>query len=307
MNLRRLKYFVKIVDIGSLTQAAEVLHIAQPALSQQLATLEGELNQQLLIRSKRGVMPTAAGNILYAHAQSILRQCELAQSAVYCAGQAMSGRVAVGVASGSAAVQFALPLLQALGEQYPDILLSLHEHDGATLASQVENGRLDMAVLCGGATSPSLSTTVLAKEELYLVAARTVSSPGNSIDLTDVSRFNLFLPHKDDRMRNQLDEAMAVRRLTYHVIAEIASPATLSAAVASGMGATILPESAARAMIGSGKAWMARITRPVISIPLSLCVSAQQPLSATALAVQALLVSMVGYRSQEKRTLALVQ
>lgn len=48
MNFRRLKYFVKIVDIGSLTQAAEVLHIAQPALSQQVATLEGELNQQLL-------------------------------------------------------------------------------------------------------------------------------------------------------------------------------------------------------------------------------------------------------------------
>jgi LysR family transcriptional regulator, nitrogen assimilation regulatory protein len=67
MNFRRLKYFVKIVDIGSLTQAAEVLHIAQPALSQQVATLEGELNQQLLIRTKRGVTPTDAGKILYTH------------------------------------------------------------------------------------------------------------------------------------------------------------------------------------------------------------------------------------------------
>ncbi len=65
MNLRRLKYFVKIVDIGSLTQAAEVLHIAQPALSQQVATLEGEMDQQLLIRTKRGVTPTEAGKILH--------------------------------------------------------------------------------------------------------------------------------------------------------------------------------------------------------------------------------------------------
>ena len=79
MNFRRLKYFVKIVDIGSLTQAAEVLHIAQPALSQQVATLEGELNQQLLIRTKRGVTPTDAGKILYTHARAILRQCEQAQ------------------------------------------------------------------------------------------------------------------------------------------------------------------------------------------------------------------------------------
>ncbi|KAA6001997.1 LysR family transcriptional regulator [Pantoea sp. M_5] len=77
MNLRRLKYFVKIVDIGSLTQAAEVLHIAQPALSQQVATLENELDQQLLIRTKRGVTPTEAGKILYGHARTILRTTEI--------------------------------------------------------------------------------------------------------------------------------------------------------------------------------------------------------------------------------------
>ncbi len=82
MNLRRLKYFVKIVDIGSLTQAADVLHIAQPALSQQIATLEGEFRQQLLVRTKRGVTPTEAGQILYRHAQTILRQFEQAQSDV---------------------------------------------------------------------------------------------------------------------------------------------------------------------------------------------------------------------------------
>lgn len=98
MNFRRLKYFVKIVDIGSLTRAAEVLHIAQPALSQQVATLEGEFNQQLLIRTKRGVTPTDAGKILYTHARAILRQCEQAQLAVHNVGQALSGQVSIGFA-----------------------------------------------------------------------------------------------------------------------------------------------------------------------------------------------------------------
>lgn len=87
MNFRRLKYFVKIVDTGSLTQAAEVLHIAQPALSQQVATLEGELNQQLLIRTKRGVTPTEAGKILYVYARDILQQCEQAKLAVNSSGK----------------------------------------------------------------------------------------------------------------------------------------------------------------------------------------------------------------------------
>src|SRR5256885_16778361 len=112
MNLRRLKYFVKIVDIGSLTQAADVLHIAQPALSQQLATLEGEVRQQLLLRTKRGVTPTEAGKVLYRHAQLILRQCEQARGDRAARGRGVSGAVSVGLGPGTPAAGPALPLLR---------------------------------------------------------------------------------------------------------------------------------------------------------------------------------------------------
>ncbi|HEJ9149183.1 TPA: nitrogen assimilation transcriptional regulator NAC [Serratia marcescens] len=307
MNFRRLKYFVKIVDIGSLTQAAEVLHIAQPALSQQLATLEGELKQQLLIRTKRGVQPTEAGNILYAHAQTILRQCEQAQSAVNSAGQAMSGQVSLGLASGSTAAQLALPLLQTLRDQQPGILLSLHENGGAALAGQVANQTLDMAMLYGAKMPAGLHAIALMREDLYLVATRAVPHPGNSVELLDVARLNLFLPREGDAVRNQLEEAMALRKLAINVVGEIESSGALSAAIASGLGATVLPESVARAMIGPAKAWMARINAPTMSVPLSLCMSSQQALSAPALLVKDLLLSIAGGRSQEKRALALVR
>ncbi|EMP2573299.1 nitrogen assimilation transcriptional regulator NAC [Serratia marcescens] len=307
MNFRRLKYFVKIVDIGSLTQAAEVLHIAQPALSQQLATLEGELKQQLLIRTKRGVQPTEAGNILYAHAQTILRQCEQAQSAVNSAGQAMSGQVSLGLASGSTAAQLALPLLQTLRDQQPGILLSLHENGGAALAGQVANQTLDMAMVYGAKMPAGLHAIALMREDLYLVATRAVPHPGNSVELLDVTRLNLFLPREGDAVRNQLEEAMALRKLAINVVGEIESSGALSAAIASGLGATVLPESVARAMIGPAKAWMARINAPTMSVPLSLCMSSQQALSAPALLVKDLLLSIAGGRSQEKRALALVR
>ncbi|AIM22663.1 nitrogen assimilation transcriptional regulator NAC [Serratia sp. SCBI] len=307
MNLRRLKYFVKIVDVGSLTQAAEVLHIAQPALSQQLATLEGELKQQLLIRTKRGVQPTEAGNILYAHAQTILRQCEQAQSAVNSAGQAMSGQVSLGLASGSTAAQLALPLLQTLRDQQPGILLSLYENSGAALAGQVANQTLDMAMVYGAKMPAGLHTVALMREDLYLVATRAVPHPGNSVELLDVARLNLFLPREGDAVRNQLEEAMALRKLAVNVVGEIESSGALSAAIAGGLGATVLPESVARAMIGPAKAWMARINAPTMSVPLSLCMSGQQSLSAPALLVKDLLLSIAGGRSQEKRALALVR
>ena len=149
MNFRRLKYFVKIVDIGSLTQAAEVLHIAQPALSQQVATLEGELNQQLLIRTKRGVTPTDAGKILYTHARAILRQCEQAQLAVHNVGQSLSGQVSIGFAPGTAASSITMPLLQAVRAEFPEVVIYLHENSGAVLNEKLINHQLDMAVIYG--------------------------------------------------------------------------------------------------------------------------------------------------------------
>ncbi|VEB85372.1 nitrogen assimilation transcriptional regulator [Citrobacter koseri] len=147
MNFRRLKYFVKIVDIGSLTQAAEVLHIAQPALSQQVATLEGELDQQLLIRTKRGVTPTEAGKILYTHARTILRQCEQAQLAVNNVGQTLRGQVSIGLAPGTAASSVTMPLLQAVRAELPEVLVYLHENSGVVLNDKLLSGQLDMAVL----------------------------------------------------------------------------------------------------------------------------------------------------------------
>ncbi|HWW73370.1 MAG TPA: LysR family transcriptional regulator, partial [Duganella sp.] len=82
MELRQLRYFVAIVDHGSLSRAALVLHVAQPALTQQLRQLEEELGVQLLHRSAQGVLSTDAGKIFYEHAQAILKQVADARSAV---------------------------------------------------------------------------------------------------------------------------------------------------------------------------------------------------------------------------------
>ena len=171
VNLRRLKYFVKIVDIGSLTQASEILHIAQPALSQQLATLEGEFQQQLLVRTKRGVTPTEAGKVLYRHAQIILRQFEQARSDVKNSARALSGQVSVGLAPGTAASALALPLLKTVRARHPDIVLHLNESFGTTLSELVLNGRMDMAILYGGGgLMQGLAFEPLLTEELFVVA-----------------------------------------------------------------------------------------------------------------------------------------
>ena len=294
MNLRRLKYFVKIVDIGSLTQAADVLHIAQPALSQQIATLEGEFRQQLLVRTKRGVTPTEAGQILYRHAQLILRQFELAQSDVNHTGKSLSGQVSVGLAPGTAASALALPLLKAVRARHPDILLYLNENFGTTLSELVMNGRMDMAVLYAGKTVVhGLSFRLLLKEHLFLVVPRSAPPPPAEIDLASLNDMELLLPRPYNYLRKYVDEAFSGQQMTAHVVAEIESAATLTAAVGAGLGATILPESAARVMASSLQAPLCRIVSPTIEVPLALCESDHLPLSEPAQAVKDIILELV--------------
>ncbi|MDP4029504.1 MAG: nitrogen assimilation transcriptional regulator NAC [Gallionella sp.] len=294
MNLRRLRYFVKIVDIGSLTQSADVLHIAQPALSQQIATLEGEFRQQLLVRTKRGVTPTEAGQILYRHAQIILRQLEQAKSDVNNAGQSLSGQVSVGLAPGTAASALALPLLKTIRARHPSILLYLNENFGTTLSELVMNGRMDMAVLYAGKNVVhGLSYQPLLMEQLFLVAPQALPSLPEQIALSEVGGFELLLPRPYNYLRKYVDEAFSTLTMNAKVVAEIESVATLNAAVAAGLGATILPESAARAMAISIQAQLCRIVSPAIEMPLALCKSDHLPLSEPAQAVKDVILELV--------------
>jgi LysR family nitrogen assimilation transcriptional regulator len=123
-----------------------------------------------LIRSKRGVTPTEAGNILYKHATTILRQCEQAHSAVNCAGQPLTGQVSVGLALGSVSSRLAMPLLQAVREQYPGILLYLNENFPSTLNELVAAGRMDMAVINGVSARHPLSLKISTTQPLSATA-----------------------------------------------------------------------------------------------------------------------------------------
>ncbi len=292
MNLRRLKYFLKIVDVGSVTQASELLHIAQPALSQQIATLEGEFRQQLLIRTGKGVTPTEAGKVLYRHAQLILRQFEQAQAEVRSAGQTLTGKVSVGLAPGTAASELALPLLKAVRARYPDVLLHLNENFGTTLGELILNGRMDMAVLYGDQAAVGLSFFPLLFEELVLVGPRTMEVTQAQVELAAVQHLELLLLRPHNVVRKLVDEAFMRAHLKPNVVAELESTSTLIDSVAGGLGATILPMSAARLVGKACNARLCRIVNPAIEVPLSLCTSDSLPLSQPALAVKGILLEL---------------
>jgi LysR family nitrogen assimilation transcriptional regulator len=124
MDLRQLRYFVKVVECGNVTRASEALHIAQPAISQQMRNLEADLGMQLLERSVHGVAPTAAGQTLYRHALELLRQADGTRELLRQDAELPQGKVSVGMPSSTARV-LAIPLARTIRDRYPGIALEL--------------------------------------------------------------------------------------------------------------------------------------------------------------------------------------
>lgn len=144
MELRQLRYFVRVVELGSISGAAQDLELVQSALSQQISRLESELSTRLLQRSPKGVTPTEAGLAFFHEAQLVLRHVE---QAVRAAQQArLTGSVSVGMAPTTAAV-LGLPLLRAMRERYPDVRLHVVESLSGHLTAMLNARQLDLAML----------------------------------------------------------------------------------------------------------------------------------------------------------------
>ncbi|WGG50282.1 LysR substrate-binding domain-containing protein [Rugamonas sp. DEMB1] len=286
MELRQLRYFVAIVDHGSLSRAALVLHVAQPALSQQLRQLEQELGAQLLHRSAQGVLSTDAGKVFYEHAQAILKQVADAKSAVTQSAERPSGGVTLGLPH-SISGALALPLLMAARERYPEITLQLTEELTGNLAEQLKSGRVNLAVLLDDGQLGPFACTPLVEEELrYICRAGSVfARPGGSIALEQALAATLILPGLQHGVRPRIESVARAAGLSTANVIEINSIAILKSALLADMGATILPAAPLLAELERGALVSQAIERPAISRTVVLCASKNIPLTNAAAAV----------------------
>ena len=300
MDTRRLSAFVKIVDTGSLTRAADNLHVAQPALSQQVAALEAHFRQRLLIRSKRGVVPTEAGRALYRHAQIILRQLSQAQTDVGQSTQAVAGAVSLGLAPYSAGAALALPLLQLVRTRFPGIVLHINENFGGVISELVMTGKMDMALIYQSGPIRGVKFEPMFEEELFLLSSRRIAGgQDRDVSLVALEGVPLLLPSRIHTIRKLVDSAFERAGIVANLVAEIESAATLASAVDSGIGATILPWSSASAIADSQRRangrelYISRITEPSLTARVSICTPDHLAMSDAALAVHALILELV--------------
>jgi LysR family transcriptional regulator, nitrogen assimilation regulatory protein len=286
MELRQLRYFVSIVDHGSLSRAALVLHVAQPALTQQLRQLEGELGAQLLHRSAHGVLSTDAGKIFYEHAQAILKQVADARSAVVQSTTRPSGSVSLGLPH-SISGALALPLLTATRSRYPEITLQLTEEISGSLTEQLKSGRLNLAVLFDEVPARHFNATGLVEEDLmYICRAGSGFAPAApGLTLKEALASTLILPARQHGVRPLIEQVAQGAGLTLGPILEINSLAILRSALLADLGATLLPVAPLLTDIERGTMAAWPVGSPAVTRHVTLCASRNIPLTNAASAI----------------------
>src|SRR5690606_41141063 len=141
MELRQLRYFVAASEAGSLLKASGRLHVAQPALGQQITALEDELGTRLLERSSRGVSLTEAGKIFLEHARLVLADAERARLAVQQSAADPRGEVSLGLTT-TVALAATMPILSACRSRLPQVRLKVVEAYSGFLRERLQAGRL---------------------------------------------------------------------------------------------------------------------------------------------------------------------
>jgi DNA-binding transcriptional LysR family regulator len=152
-SLERLRVLDAVASYGSITAAAEALHVTTSAVSQQLAKLEREAGTQLVQRSGRGIRLTEAAELLAGHAASILSLAERAQADIDAYSGTVTGRLII-ASLPTASRGLAAPALRLLRNSHPDLGVSLTEADSGEAIELVERGGADLAIVHDWTNAP---------------------------------------------------------------------------------------------------------------------------------------------------------
>lgn len=259
MDLRQIRAFLAIADTGSVTRAAELLHIVQPAVSRQLKLLEDGIGAPLFERDRRGMQLTEAGHILLERARRALRELDAAQLEIRPVPGLIAGTANLGLLPSSCELLTA-PLVGALQRQYPHIRVSLSVGYTDHLLRWLESGEIDAALLYDPAPSPAREVVPLVEESLSLVGPAALGlSDDAPVGVAALGEAPLVLPSAPHRLRSLVEHACAVAGVPLAIAAETNALSVQKALVAQGYGLSVMPHVAVQGEIERGLFSAARI------------------------------------------------
>ncbi|MGH9586437.1 MAG: LysR family transcriptional regulator [Acidobacteriaceae bacterium] len=244
MELHQLRYVCAIVETGSFSRAADLCHVAQPSLSQQVLKLEEELGARLFDRLGRSIRLTEAGHAFLPHARAMLHHVEAARAGVEDQRTDMRGSVTVGVIPTIA--PYLMPrYAAAFTKRYPEARLRIVEDTTPKLVESLKNLAVDLAILALPLRHKEFEFFPLFSEPLFAVLSKHHPHAGaGTLALNDL-RNETFVMLRDGHCFRDLSIAACARaRVTPHIAFESDQFSSLLGMVAAGIGVTLAPQMA---------------------------------------------------------------
>jgi LysR family transcriptional regulator, nitrogen assimilation regulatory protein len=284
MDLRQLRTFSCVAELGSLSKASDTLRVAQPALSRQIKLLEHELRAELFTRNGRGMVLTDAGRVLLARTAGIVRQIDQVRDEIQSAGGPPSGRVVLGLVPTVSCV-ISARLARRTVDRYPGISLCIVESYSGHLMEWLHRGEMDLALIYGPSSDLHLTVQSLGRDTIVAVGPRGSGlSQKKQVDIGWLLRQRLVLPSHSHGLRALIEHAAAKKKLKLDVKLEADSFRVLTSLVEEGLGYTLLPPSSVRNEVASGRLETAAIAKPAPMRELTLASPIDHP-GSTAIAL----------------------
>lgn len=277
MNLRHLRSFVQVAELGSVTKAASSLFTVQSAISRQIKALEEELDSKLFLRQGRGLQLTESGALLLTRATHILEEIETAKTEIAANNKMVRGQVTIGMPPTVASV-LAGSLAERLATEHPGIKLRFVDALSGTLLEWLQKREVDFAVLYDLKEQKNLRIHSLLLESLYLVM-----HPGNrlstrkSITFRQLSQQKLVLPSLQHSLRQLIERVASSERIKLNVSIDADGLVILKELVRRGIGSTILPLPSIHHEVSDGTLAAKPITNPPITRKLVLAFPTDRP------------------------------
>lgn len=273
MDVKRLRYFVAVAELGSFSAAARQLRVAQPAISRHVRLLELDLKKQLLIRNAKGVFLTEHGERLLHLARGITHQLDMLPAIISNPAGEISGRVTFGMPPTISAV-LAKPLLQTAAQRYPKAHIHIIESLSGFLLSSIQAGAVDMAILFGEPSHPAYELDVLVREKLFLIGAPSSNLPFDaSLEFKHLSNFPLVMKGTTHAVRQLLDATAEQEGVKLQIALEADSLPVVKSVIEDGNAYVISTKTAFRTELAANRLRAVAIIDPLLSRAVSLATS----------------------------------
>ena len=293
MDFRQLKYFTMVAEAKSFTRAAELLQLAQPALSNQMLKLEEELQEQLFLRHSRGIELTDAGRRLLSHARTILHQVDVAVEDVRGARDEPEGLVRVGMPRSMGEI-LAVKLLQEARRRAPAMSVRIVEHFSESLYALLLERELDIALTYSTENSVRVIAELISLQRLSLISpVNSDLSAADQIALSSAMELPLILGSPPHVVRKLLTAAAMENGTLPNVVHEMDSLQTTLSMVEGGLGHTVLPATLAAKAAQEGLVEVRTIVSPEVTRKLHLVRPAQSAPTRAQLFIRNLLMELL--------------